>query len=254
MCAARVPFDVIDAVRRRARTRVARATAPMAVLLCLVCAMASGRADEPVQDLEAVRAFAERFGQVAIRDLGPAATLIAQPLDVRLRLAPCPRLEAFVPAGMRLWGRSGVGVRCAGTPGGWTVTVTVQVRVPGVAVWTARPVQRGVPIVEADLAPRETDLATLPPGIVTDPAAALGRHARTALAAGVPLRAEMVKGPDLVTAGQTVTLTFAGDGFSIGAEGRALGHGAEGDTVRIRTPSGRVISGRVIGPGAVEVR
>src|SRR5690606_4127511 len=33
-------------------------------------------------------------------------------LDRRLRLAPCDEVEAFMPRGARLWGRSRIGLRC----------------------------------------------------------------------------------------------------------------------------------------------
>jgi flagella basal body P-ring formation protein FlgA len=33
-------------------------------------------------------------------------------LDSRLRLAPCEKVEAFMPPGSRLWGRSRIGLRC----------------------------------------------------------------------------------------------------------------------------------------------
>ena len=41
-------------------------------------------------------------------------------LDPRLRLAPCNRIDPFVPPGQRLWGRSKVGLRCA-DGARWTV-------------------------------------------------------------------------------------------------------------------------------------
>src|SRR5690606_8630019 len=33
-------------------------------------------------------------------------------VDPRLHMAPCARIEPFLPAGARLWGRGMVGVRC----------------------------------------------------------------------------------------------------------------------------------------------
>jgi flagella basal body P-ring formation protein FlgA len=222
-------------------------------VLVFASAATAARSDDAVHDLEAIRRTAERYAVDAVRDLGPDVRVIARPLDPRLRLPACAGIEAFLPTGTRLWGRSGVGVRCP-SAGGWSVVVNVQVQVPGRAAYAARPLPRGTALTEADILLREVDLATLPADAVVDVAAALGRQPRTAIAAGVALRADMLKGPDLVTAGQTVSVTFAGDGFRIGAEGKALGHGAEGESVQVRTASGRVISARVVGRGAVEVK
>ena len=42
-------------------------------------------------------------------------------LDERLRLAPCARVEPYLPAGARLWGRSRLGLRCLEGATRWNV-------------------------------------------------------------------------------------------------------------------------------------
>jgi flagella basal body P-ring formation protein FlgA len=50
-----------------------------------------------------------------------------------------------------------------------------------------------------------------------------------------------------------VRIVSNGNGFSVAAEGRAIGTAGEGQVVQVRTPSGSVISGTARTGGMVEV-
>ncbi|MEZ5703721.1 MAG: hypothetical protein R3E42_19780 [Burkholderiaceae bacterium] len=63
-------------------------------------------------------------------------------LDSRLRLAPCQRIEPFLPPGTRLWGRSRVGLRCLEGRVHWKVYVPVTIKTWGPAS-VARPAVPG---------------------------------------------------------------------------------------------------------------
>lgn len=223
-----------------------------AVLLALACATALP-AMGAEQDLGAVRREAERFVQAETATLGGDVSVRVQGPDPQLHLAACARLEAFLPTGAKLWGRATVGVRCA-TPGGWSLTLPVTVKVMGTAVFTARPLARDQVLAPADVTARPADLTQLPPAVITDPAQAVGRRAGTGLAAGLVLRRDMLRGERLVSAGQTVTLEYRAGGLHVTGEGRALAHGEEGDEVSVRTAAGKVVRGRVIGAGMVRVQ
>ena len=54
-------------------------------------------------------------------------------------------------------------------------------------------------------------------------------------------------------AGDTVRIVAAGAGFALSAEGEALTHGIEGQPARVRTESGRVVTGLPAGERRVEV-
>ena len=63
-------------------------------------------------------------------------------LDPRLQLAPCQRVEPFLPPSVVLWGKTVMGVRCvAGAT--WSVTVPVQVTVTGPALVAATNLNAG---------------------------------------------------------------------------------------------------------------
>ena len=54
-------------------------------------------------------------------------------LDSRLSLAPCAAIEPYVPNGLRLWGKTRIGVRCLDGAVRWNVFLPVQVKALGPA-------------------------------------------------------------------------------------------------------------------------
>jgi flagella basal body P-ring formation protein FlgA len=205
------------------------------------------------QDPDRLREAALAFARTQLAGRTGEVQVEAGEVDRRLQLPPCDRLEAFLPAGTKLWGRSNVGVRCLG-PEPWSLLVPITIRVMGDAVFTARPLVRGRPVEAADLEVRRVDLTGLPAGVLTEASQALERVPGTSIQAGLPLRAEMLRGATAVAAGQGVRILFLGDGFKVSSEGVALGNAATGDPVQVRAASGRVLRGVVTGPGVVEVR
>ena len=64
----------------------------------------------------------QALGEQAGAGLAPGALRVEiEPgrLDPRLRLAPCERIEPYLPPGARAWGRSRVGLRCVQGPAPW---------------------------------------------------------------------------------------------------------------------------------------
>jgi flagella basal body P-ring formation protein FlgA len=55
-------------------------------------------------------------------------------------------------------------------------------------------------------------------------------------------------------AGDTVQLSLAGSGFSIGAEAQALSPGLEGQDTRLRLESGRIVTARPVGERRAEMQ
>ena len=54
-------------------------------------------------------------------------------------------------------------------------------------------------------------------------------------------------------AGEVVTVVAVGAGFAVSAEGLALGPGLEGQLTRVRTESGRIVSGMPTGERRLEI-
>jgi flagella basal body P-ring formation protein FlgA len=205
------------------------------------------------QDLEAVRHAAEVFARSQTESLSGEVIIEAGPLDPRLQLAPCQSLQAYLPAGARLWGRSNVGVRCQ-RPENWSVMVPVTVQVMVDALFAARALPRGEPVSDQDIITQRVDLTQLPAGVLTERSQAVGRVPNVSLAAGLPLRADALRGAFVVTRGQTVRILFFSEGFTVSSEGQALGNAAVGDYVQVRAASGKVVKGRASSAGVVEVK
>ncbi|MEF8751283.1 MAG: flagellar basal body P-ring formation chaperone FlgA [Candidatus Accumulibacter necessarius] len=173
-------------------------------------------------------------------------------LDQHAQLAPCSAFEPFLPPGGRLWGRATVGIRCLG-PTRWTVYVPVQIRVTGSYLVTARHLTPGQIVSPADVLAQSGDLGALPASVLTDPTQAIGKTVRNGIAAGQPLRSDLLTAAWAVQQGQSVKLLSSGAGFTISNEGKALNNATDGQIAQVRTTSGQVVSGVARSGGVVEV-
>lgn len=221
--------------------------------LLIVLGCHAGGAVAQNQDLESLRKTVVEFAHSQATRLPGEVEIEVGPLDERLQLSACQGLQTYLPAGTRLWGRSSVGVRCQ-KPESWSIIVPITVKVMGEALYTARPLARGEALTDQDVTAQRTDLTQLPAGVLTDRSQAVGRIPNVSVAAGLPLRAEMLRGAYVVTQGQNVRIVFAGEGFKVSSEGRALGNAALGETVQVRSASGKVVKGQASAAGVVEVK
>lgn len=183
----------------------------------------------------------------------PRVEITLGQLDPRLRLAPCERVEPYIPQGTRLWGRARVGLRCTQGPTHWNVYLPVTVDVFGPGLVAARPLPAGHVITQADLRPAEINLGEHRSPAIGETAVAVGRTLAQALPAGESLRQSALKSRQWFAPGDTVKVRALGDGFAITGSGQALAAGLEGQTVRIRTDSGKVVTGQPVDEGVVEI-
>lgn len=203
------------------------------------------------QDPESIRRAALAFLQQQIAGL-PGKTTTTVTTAFPRGLAACTTLEPFMPTGARLWGRTTVGVRCAGERP-WTVYLQAKVTVQATYYVAARQIAPGEPLSAADLVARDGDLTVLPLAVITDPAQAIGSTALARISAGLPLRQDLLKSAASVSAGQTVRVVAAGPGFTISAEGSALANAAPGQSVRVRMAAGQIVTAIVKDAGTVEI-
>jgi len=204
------------------------------------------------QNLNTLRGVAEQFLLTQTAGLPGEVSVKVGAVDPRTALANCPAPEAFLQPGARAWGKTTVGVRCT-APGSWTIYLQAQVNVKAEYVAAAVPLAQGQAVEQGQLMLVKGDIASMPNGIITDMAQAVGRTPTVSLAAGTPLRLDTLRSKPVVQQGQAVRLTLAGKGFSVSSEGRAIGTAGEGQVVQVRTPSGTVVSGTAKAGGMVEV-
>ena len=80
-------------------------------------------------------------------------------LDSRLRLAPCAKVEPFLPPGARLWGKTRLGLRCVQGTSRWTVFLPLTVKAFGPA-WVVRgDIASGTVLTESDALQADHDPA-----------------------------------------------------------------------------------------------
>jgi len=174
-------------------------------------------------------------------------------LDPRLRLAPCQHVEPYLPEGTRLWGKSRIGLRCTQGAVKWNVYLPITVKVFGRALVATSGTAAGSVLTAADVAQAEVDLAEDASVAVAEPELVVGRTLARALKPGQSLRQSHLKARQWFAAGDTVTVVAQGNGFRVAGEGQALNNGVEGQPVRVRTESGRLITGQPVAERRVEL-
>lgn len=172
-------------------------------------------------------------------------------LDERLRLAPCARIEPYLPTHAKLWGRTRLGLRCLEGPTRWNVFLPLTVKAFGPAWVLTGNVASGAVLTEADAMQSEVDWAAESAAVVADPALWVGQVAARSLMAGQALRQSMVRAPHLFKTGAQVRVVAEGPGYAVSASGQAMGAGAVGQTVRVRMANGKIVSGSVHEDGTV---
>jgi flagella basal body P-ring formation protein FlgA len=174
-------------------------------------------------------------------------------LDPRLKLAPCTEIQPYLPPGSRPLGRTRIGLRCLQGPTRWNVYLPVTVRLFAQAVVTTAPLPMGTVLQAGHFTLAEVDLAERADPAFTVTAPALGRTLARPMAAGETLRRNDLKPRQYFQAGDLVRIVAVGNGYAVSAEGQALNAGIEGQQARVRTESGRILSGLPAGDRRVEV-
>ncbi len=231
-----------------------------AALAAAACALAAGLAQaqavaDPAADLPALT---QRWLDDAITRNQPAGLPLRMEvsigaLDTRLRLAPCARVEPYLPAGSRLWGRTRLGLRCVEGQTAWNVFLPVTVKAWGPAWVLTGNVASGAVLSASDATEAEVDWAADAAPVVANPDQWVGQIASRPLVAGQTLRQPMMRAPSLFKAGAQVRVVAQGPGYAVTSAGQALTAGAVGQTVRVRMDNGRTISGIVGETGTVDV-
>lgn len=216
------------------------------LLLQSLAAMAVG-----TQDHALIRDVVAAFVQQQTADLPGNVTYKVDEIDRRISLPECHKLEALLPTGGKLVGRTAVRVRC-NEARGWSISVPVQIRISTSLLISARALPMGYTLREEDIATQTTE--TTQSGGITDVKQAIGKVLRHGITAGQVLREDMLRPPYSIVQGQAVQLIVRGNKFSIRNEGIALNNASEGQAVQVRTSSGRTLGGVAGASGVVEIK
>jgi flagella basal body P-ring formation protein FlgA len=225
--------------------------------LLVLCVLSAGGGAACAQAVErqqpaAIQKAVENYLRVQTAGLPGKVTYTVGGIDPRIVLAACAAPEVFLPPGARLWGLTSLGVRCnSATP--WSIYMTAQIKVVGDFVVTARPLSQGLALAPTDIAVQSGDLTQLPAGILTDPKLAVGKTLTSALAAGQPLRQELLRSPLVIQQGQTVKVQSSGRGFMVTADGKSLSNASDGQIAQVRISTGQTVSGVARAGGVVDI-
>ncbi|MCU0840798.1 MAG: flagellar basal body P-ring formation chaperone FlgA [Thiobacillaceae bacterium] len=223
--------------------------------LVLVGLVQTVRADTSVpQDWGLARQAAERhLRELAERTYaGTQAMVEVGPVDPRLRMTRCAKLEFSLPPGSRPAGNGSLGVRCE-SPEPWSLYLTYQIGLRGPALVLKWPVAARQALREQDVETRAIVYETTPDRYLRRGESFEGAVAARPLAAGQALTVDSIQRRQAVRAGQRVKLIVVGSGFQVSQEGVALNDAAAGDTVRVRAPNGRVLQGSATADGRVRM-
>ena len=167
-------------------------------------------------------------------------------LDSRLRLAPCAKVEPFLPPGARLWGKTRLGLRCVQGTSRWTVFLPLTVKAFGPA-WVVRgDLASGTVLTESDALQAEVDWALESSPVMATPEQWVGQVAARPLSTGQVLRQASIRPAQVFLAGAQIRVLAQGQGFQVITGGLALSTGVIGQQARVRMDNGRIMSGLVI--------
>jgi flagella basal body P-ring formation protein FlgA len=133
----------------------------------------------------------------------------------------------------------------------WLVLALLATPAAAETVVAARTIRSQTVLGPADLAVIDGEV----PGAAIALDEVLGLEARVILYAGRPVLLDQVGPPALVDRNQVVELTFREGALTITAEGRSLGRGGVGDTVRVMNlASKKTVTGLIMDDGSIVVR
>ncbi|MEM9531333.1 MAG: flagellar basal body P-ring formation chaperone FlgA [Pseudomonadota bacterium] len=210
---------------------------------------------EAPQSLKSIEESARQFLEAGpLRQEADDVTVEIQAPDPRLRLAACDLpLEAFSAPGARAYGRTSVGVRCAGSAP-WTVYLRARVRLWQEVLVSRDTLSRGELLTADDVIRRRVDVSQTTGGFLHHPDQVTELELRRTVAPGVVLTRNMLKSPAVIQRGDEVVLLASVGNLSVRTAGTALSTGAIGDQVTVENRnSQRRVRGVVVQAGLIRV-
>lgn len=213
-----------------------------------MCAVTMAADFHSLADMERAALAAARAQFDANVDL----ELSVVPMDPRLRLARCPEQLAADPQ-RAVGGVMSIRLRC-NHGNSWAIYAQVRVREFREVMVLARALARGDAVTATDLRAERRDVAMLAGDYFESIEAIRGNVAARTLSSETVLTPQMLAAPTLVERNQQIRLVAIVGGARIEGSAIALEPGAAGELVRARNrASGRVVQGRVTGPGEIRV-
>ncbi|HEY3590934.1 MAG TPA: flagellar basal body P-ring formation chaperone FlgA [Buttiauxella sp.] len=120
--------------------------------------------------------------------------------------------------------------------------------------WTAsRALKAGSLIKTEDITQQSGAMVRLPPGVILNKDAIIGQVTTRAINTGQPIAETHLRKRWKILVGQEVDLLATGEGFLIRTWGKALDNAALNETLRVKTKSGQIVTGKVTAEGKVSI-
>ena len=196
---------------------------------------------QPVESItEAAKIFLEEKQQAADKE---STRVIVSNIDPRTRLTACDRpLEAFLAPGMKLVGKTTVGVMCTGQKQ-WKIYVPAKVE-KYVNVWVAnRNLSTSDIISKADMRKQTIAIDRLRKSPMQDSAALMNTSPKRMMREGSVFFQDSVC---MVCRGQKVNVSAINEYLTIFVEGVALSDAILGETVQIRNSQSKRVFGAIV--------
>lgn len=210
---------------------------------------------ETRQDFQSLRDAAKRYvtGQAGLAYPDAHAEVSVGPIDPRLNMPHCPEPNFTLSPGSNLWGSGNLAVNCA-SPSTWSLFLTYRNALKGPALIARRPLSAGEVPGAGDVTLGEIEYSGDPGRYPRDPAALRGGTLIRPLARNSPVTIDLLRIPPIIKAGQRTRILIDGVGFQVSQEGIAQSQARVGDTLRLKTPSGRYVQGIVQPDGTVRIK
>ena len=176
------------------------------------------------------------------------------PLDIRLNLNKCDQaLDAFIPAGSDLIGRTTVGVRCTGRKP-WKIFVAASISIYSDVVVAVDYITRGTNIQADQVKTVKKETSLISRGYYSTPDQVVGKVAKYIINKDGIIYPSSVAKPKLVMRGKEVVILARSGEIVVKMRGKAISDGSLGDLVQIRNSrSHRIVQGEVIDSNLVQV-
>jgi flagella basal body P-ring formation protein FlgA len=184
------------------------------------------------------------------KDATVQVSLVKQ--DERIGTPACPEALFSNTTNNRLWGRTFLKVQCiGGESSGFFVGVDFDVFAPVLVI--KKTISIGQALEPDDVEFTTTNIAQLPQGWINNMAHINNKTATRTLTPGLVLRQDYMKGTPLIRRGDTVRVTMKGQGFSIGGSAQAVEAAEQGQSIKVKTSQGKILTGIATEPSLVEL-
>lgn len=143
------------------------------------------------------------------------------------------------------WGNVTISAQCADKK----TFIPINVAVTGHYVVANQAIAAGSLITADNIRRQSGRLDSLPTNVILQESQLRDHVALRNIAINQPIKTTMVRKYWRVKAGQVVKLIIAGEGYQIISQGKSLTNAAIGETVNVRTHSGKIVEGVVTNQG-----